>query len=135
MLVSPGAEPVACRNRNLPETLVDRQVNGHCHWLLAPFSGPNPPRPHPPAKPSLSGDPLMKALTTFTLSTLAAAISLSATAGAIKDEPITPIRPPQSINLGMVELGKKLYFDPRLSNSGFISCNSCHGSALIARIA
>lgn len=26
----------------------------------------------------------------------------------------------------MVELGKKLYFDPRLSNSGFISCNSCH---------
>ena len=25
-----------------------------------------------------------------------------------------------------VELGKKLYFDPRLSKSGFISCNSCH---------
>lgn len=24
------------------------------------------------------------------------------------------------------ELGKKLYFDPRLSKSGFISCNSCH---------
>ena len=23
-------------------------------------------------------------------------------------------------------LGKKLYFDPRLSKSGFISCNSCH---------
>ena len=25
-----------------------------------------------------------------------------------------------------VELGKKLYFDPRLSKSGIISCNSCH---------
>jgi len=25
-----------------------------------------------------------------------------------------------------VALGKKLYFDPRLSKSGFISCNSCH---------
>lgn len=26
----------------------------------------------------------------------------------------------------LVELGKALYFDPRLSRSGFISCNSCH---------
>jgi cytochrome c peroxidase len=39
-------------------------------------------------------------------------------------EPIQVIKPPQSINLGMSELGKKLYFDPRLSKSGFISCNS-----------
>ncbi len=45
-------------------------------------------------------------------------------------EPITPIRPPQSVNLGMVGLGKKLYFDPRLSNSGFISCNSCHNLSM-----
>ncbi len=45
---------------------------------------------------------------------------------AIAQEPIEPIKPPQSVNLGMVELGKKLYFDPRLSKSGFISCNSCH---------
>lgn len=37
-----------------------------------------------------------------------------------------PIQPPQAIDLGKVELGKKLYFDPRLSKSGFISCNSCH---------
>jgi cytochrome c peroxidase len=29
-----------------------------------------------------------------------------------------------------VELGKKLYFDPRLSKSGFISCNSCHNLSL-----
>jgi cytochrome c peroxidase len=58
---------------------------------------------------------------------LAVAVTASG-ASAMKpnNEPITPIRPAQNINLGMVELGKKLYFDPRLSKSGFISCNSCH---------
>jgi cytochrome c peroxidase len=30
----------------------------------------------------------------------------------------------------MVELGKKLFFDPRLSKSGFISCNSCHNLSM-----
>jgi cytochrome c peroxidase len=29
-----------------------------------------------------------------------------------------------------VELGKMLYFDPRLSKSGLISCNTCHNLAL-----
>lgn len=29
-----------------------------------------------------------------------------------------------------VELGKKLYFDPRLSKSGLISCNTCHNLAM-----
>ncbi|MEJ2454338.1 MAG: cytochrome-c peroxidase [Candidatus Thiodiazotropha sp.] len=52
------------------------------------------------------------------------AISLAA------EEPIQPIKPVQNINLGMVELGKKLYFDPRLSKSGFISCNSCHNLSM-----
>jgi len=33
------------------------------------------------------------------------------------------------INDAKVELGKMLYFDPRLSQSGFISCNSCHNLA------
>ena len=28
-----------------------------------------------------------------------------------------------------ITLGKKLFFDPRLSKSGFISCNSCHNLA------
>jgi cytochrome c peroxidase len=46
------------------------------------------------------------------------------------DEPIQPIKPVQDINLGQVELGKKLYFDPRLSKSGFISCNSCHNLSM-----
>lgn len=29
-----------------------------------------------------------------------------------------------------IELGKKLYFDPRLSNSNLISCNTCHNLGL-----
>jgi len=46
------------------------------------------------------------------------------------EEPIQPIRPVQEINLAQVQLGKKLYFDPRLSKSGFISCNSCHNLSM-----
>ncbi|MDX9706890.1 MAG: cytochrome-c peroxidase [Azospira sp.] len=67
------------------------------------------------------------------LSLAVALISGSAvigTAVAANDEPIQPIRPAANINLGMVELGKKLYFDPRLSKSGFISCNSCHNLSM-----
>lgn len=45
-------------------------------------------------------------------------------------EPIGPIEPVQKINLAQVELGKKLYFDRRLSKSGFISCNSCHNLSM-----
>jgi cytochrome c peroxidase len=51
-------------------------------------------------------------------------------AWAAADEPIQPITPAANINLGMVDLGKKLYFDPRLSKSGFISCNSCHNLSM-----
>lgn len=51
-------------------------------------------------------------------------------AWAASNEPIQPITPPKQIDLGMVELGKKLFFDPRLSKSGFISCNSCHNLSM-----
>ncbi|QKF72434.1 periplasmic diheme cytochrome c peroxidase [Aliarcobacter faecis] len=34
------------------------------------------------------------------------------------------------ITAAKVELGKKLYFDPRLSRSNLISCNTCHNLAL-----
>lgn len=34
-----------------------------------------------------------------------------------KDNPMTPAK---------VELGKQLFFDPRLSSNGTLSCNSCH---------
>jgi cytochrome c peroxidase len=45
-------------------------------------------------------------------------------------EPISPITLPQGLDSGKVELGKKLFFDPRLSKSGWISCNSCHNLML-----
>jgi cytochrome c peroxidase len=45
-------------------------------------------------------------------------------------EPIQPIPAAKVKNAAMVELGKKLYFDPRLSKSGFISCNSCHNLSM-----
>ena len=37
--------------------------------------------------------------------------------------------PKNKITDAKVELGKKLYFDPRLSKSGLISCNTCHNLA------
>jgi cytochrome c peroxidase len=43
---------------------------------------------------------------------------------------IQPIEPAVVTDPAMVELGKKLYFDPRLSKSGFISCNSCHNLSM-----
>ncbi|MEE8342646.1 MAG: cytochrome-c peroxidase [Gammaproteobacteria bacterium] len=58
----------------------------------------------------------------------AGAIVLSGTVPA--KEPIQPIVPVKEINLAQVELGKKLFFDPRLSKSGFISCNSCHNLSM-----
>ncbi len=64
---------------------------------------------------------------------IVAAVMTGLAAGASaqqSQEPIQVIRPAQNINLGMVELGKKLYFDPRLSKSGFISCNSCHNLSM-----
>jgi cytochrome c peroxidase len=45
-------------------------------------------------------------------------------------ELIDPIKPAKVTDAALVELGKKLYFDPRLSKSGFISCNSCHNLSM-----
>jgi cytochrome c peroxidase len=49
--------------------------------------------------------------------------------GITRQEPIQPIPPADVIDLAKVDLGKKLFFEPRLSGSGFISCNSCHNLA------
>ncbi|MDE2365351.1 MAG: cytochrome-c peroxidase [Betaproteobacteria bacterium] len=46
------------------------------------------------------------------------------------DEPIQPIEAYKPKNPKMVELGEMLFFDPRLSKSGFISCNSCHNLSM-----
>lgn len=67
--------------------------------------------------------------------TLSLAVLLAATAGLAHaapaaDEPIQPIAPAKVKDAALVELGKKLYFDTRLSKSGFISCNSCHNLSM-----
>ena len=63
---------------------------------------------------------------------LAAALMIAGTTLALADagEPIKPISAAKVSNPALVELGKKLYFDPRLSKSGFISCNSCHNLSM-----
>lgn len=55
-----------------------------------------------------------------------ACLSVNAWALTPANEPISPIEPARIDNPAKVELGKQLFFDPRLSRSGFISCNSCH---------
>jgi len=54
----------------------------------------------------------------------------SSVAWSAANEPIQPIPAVKVTNPALVELGKKLYFDPRLSKSGFISCNSCHNLSM-----
>lgn len=50
-----------------------------------------------------------------------APITPAAAAKAVKDNELTPAK---------IELGKKLFFDPRMSASQIISCNSCHNLSL-----
>lgn len=47
-----------------------------------------------------------------------------------RSEPIRPIEQKNNADAKKAELGKKLWFDPRLSKSGFISCNSCHNLSM-----
>lgn len=48
---------------------------------------------------------------------------------ARKGEPFKPLPAAKVTNKAKIELGKQLFFEPRLSRSGFISCNSCHNLA------
>ena len=65
------------------------------------------------------------------LGALSVAALLATGAVQAKDaEPVSPIPAAKVTNPGKVELGKKLFFDPRLSRSGFISCNSCHNLSM-----
>jgi cytochrome c peroxidase len=60
------------------------------------------------------------------LAVVGALVAGCAIAAPRTKEPITPIPQAKVANPAMVELGKKLFFDTRLSRSGGISCNSCH---------
>ncbi|MGL4220642.1 MAG: diheme cytochrome c5 peroxidase CcpA [Shewanella sp.] len=52
--------------------------------------------------------------------------AMFASSYAVAAEPIEVITPAKITEPEKVELGKMLFFEPRLSKSGFISCNSCH---------
>ena len=65
-----------------------------------------------------------------TLLASALMLAMPAAFAEVRNEPITPVQPVKEINLALSELGKKLFFDPRLSVSGFISCNSCHNLSM-----
>ncbi len=45
---------------------------------------------------------------------------------SVRQEPIDVIPFNHGVDAARANLGKDLFFDPRLSKSGFISCNSCH---------
>ncbi|MDX9739796.1 MAG: cytochrome-c peroxidase [Gammaproteobacteria bacterium] len=62
-----------------------------------------------------------------TLSSMALALAVAGPAlamEALPEQPPVPVDNPQTA--AKIELGKQLYFDPRLSSSGTVSCNSCH---------
>jgi len=63
----------------------------------------------------------------FALAALAAGLFTVAVAYALDALPKAPPVPrAHPMTPGKVELGKKLYFDPRLSSTGTVSCNTCH---------
>lgn len=66
----------------------------------------------------------------LSLSLATALVAGLAAQAAPRVEPVQPIQPAVVANPAMVELGKQLFFDPRLSKSGFISCNSCHNLSM-----
>ncbi|WOT03825.1 cytochrome-c peroxidase [Shewanella youngdeokensis] len=67
----------------------------------------------------------------ITATALAAAITtIFAASCSVAKEPIQIIPAAVITNPEKVELGKMLFFEPRLSKSGFISCNSCHNLSL-----
>lgn len=69
-------------------------------------------------------------LTTSFIATSLALASLASAHATPSQEPIQPIPAARVTNAAAVELGKALFFDPRLSKSGFISCNSCHNLSM-----
>ncbi len=73
----------------------------------------------------------VQSLKTRALITLLAFVGVLLTVcEVVANEPIEPIAPVMEVNLAQVELGKKLYFDRRLSKSGFLACNSCHNLSM-----
>jgi cytochrome c peroxidase len=70
---------------------------------------------------------IVQARKTWLLGMLAGALALSAQVLAFEVLPQQIPTPPENPSTSAkVTLGRKLYFDPRLSANGTVSCNSCH---------
>jgi cytochrome c peroxidase len=65
-----------------------------------------------------------------TIAIAALTLAFGAQVRAVEQEPIQPLEPAKITDPAKVELGKQLFFDPRLSRSGWISCNSCHNLSM-----
>lgn len=73
----------------------------------------------------------MLCLLCLTTTALAQSELLNRTQALFKPIPkMPPVLPNNQITTTKLELGKMLYFDPRLSKSGLISCNTCHNIGL-----
>lgn len=78
--------------------------------------------------------PALRVMSTVSVACLIASPSLSQASGGkpsvssqrLQTELIKPIEAAKVENPEKVQLGKMLFFEPRLSRSGLISCNSCH---------
>ncbi|RZQ55908.1 cytochrome C biogenesis protein CcsA [Pseudidiomarina tainanensis] len=68
----------------------------------------------------------MKALTASVIVFSTICLTATHAQAEVRNEPIKVIEPYVSESPEKVELGKQLFFDPRLSMSGIISCNTCH---------
>lgn len=66
------------------------------------------------------------AISSTALALMTALFQATPTFADVRNEPVKVIEPFVSENPAKVELGKQLFFDPRLSMSGIISCNTCH---------
>ncbi|GHT83210.1 cytochrome c biogenesis protein CcsA [Betaproteobacteria bacterium] len=64
------------------------------------------------------------------IAAVVALVMAGSVSAAVRDEPIQPLPQPKVTSQAKADLGKKLFFDPRLSRSGFISCNSCHNLSM-----
>lgn len=73
---------------------------------------------------------MIKRTLTVSLLSLSLGAIFSSAGVMAANEPIQPIKAVTPENPEVVELGKMLFFDPRLSKSGFISCNSCHNLSM-----
>jgi cytochrome c peroxidase len=57
---------------------------------------------------------------------LALAVAAASQPGREQQEPISPVSPPESIDMAKIALGEALFRDVRLSRDGTAACTSCH---------